>query len=139
MNLDIICLIDGGTAGVVAHFTQIPRYLGLAIRGDNLAIGVARQVNRYRLVIKRQLHRMMLDAFLGQPGPGFGTVDQIDRRLFQNTGPDTGQHIVLGLAFQNDVVDARQIQKSAKKLGDSASDQAKKAKIKAVRRKKKTY
>jgi len=31
------------------------------------------------------------------------------------------------------------IQKSAKKLGDSAGDQAKKAKIKAVRRKKKTH
>jgi len=40
-----------------------------------------------------------------------GLFQQADKPLFQNTGTDAAQHIVAGLAFQDDAVDAARRQK----------------------------
>ena len=51
------------------------------------------------------MHGVMLDAFR-KPVTGTGAVDQVDRRLFEDSGTDTCQHIVLGLPLENDIIDA---------------------------------
>ena len=73
------------------------------------------QPDRYRLVIKRQLHGMMRDALGGEPVASAGTVNQVNRCLFQDAGPDPRQHIILGLAFKDDVIDPGKIEKTTKK------------------------
>ena len=42
-------------------------------------------------------------------------MDQVDRCLFEDAGADARQHIILRLAFKNDIVDSGKIEKPTKK------------------------
>ena len=46
---------------------------------------------------------------------GAGAVDQIDRRLFEDSGSDTCQNIFLGLALEYDIVDPGKVEKPPEK------------------------
>ncbi len=52
----------------------------------------------------------MDQAFAVSARAGAHFVEQCDRSLFKQAGADAAEHIVRGLAFQNDVVDATAVQ-----------------------------
>ena len=115
MDGDIRRLVDGLASRGVANITEIPCHFGLAVGGHDLAIRMLREADRNSLVIEREMHGMMLDAFPGKPVTGAGAVDQVDRRLFKDSGSDTCQNIFLGLALEYDIVDPGKVEKPPEK------------------------
>ena len=87
----------------------------MGVSVDDLAIRVLREADRNSLVIEREMHGMMLNAFPGKPVTSAGAVDQIDRRLFEDSGSDTCQNIFLGLPFKHDIVNAGEVEKPSEK------------------------
>ena len=59
---------------------------------------------------ERQFDAVMNQAFAMRPLAGAHFIEQSHRSFLQQSGADTAEHIVRGLALQNDVVDAMAVQ-----------------------------
>jgi hypothetical protein len=56
----------------------------------------------------------MRDTLSGEPRPSPCTGQQINRSLLKDASPDTGQYIIPGLSFENNIVDPCTIKQTSK-------------------------
>ena len=102
--------VDRGQTRAGTRVHQIPGHFGLAVNHDTFPAGQLRKVNAVALAANHQLKAGVAQAFLVHALPHACFVEQIGGHLLQHASPDTRQHIVRGLALDNDGVDTRLVQ-----------------------------
>ena len=68
---------------------------------------------RWRVALEQHVEAAVHQAFLVHARADAGLVHEVDADLLQDAGADARQHVVAGLAFENDGVDAGLVQQLA--------------------------
>ncbi|MCY1407277.1 hypothetical protein D9M71_225730 [compost metagenome] len=104
---------DAGTAGR-AGIHQVTGDLGLAVDHHALAIGEFGEMHRHPLAIENQFDTFMHQAFGIHAFADAGLAEHVDSALLQHAGADAAEHVIGGLALDDDVVDTGLVQQLAK-------------------------
>ena len=107
-------VVDDRSARLFARLIQVAGHFGLAI-DHNGRVGVVLEVDAEKVIAIGNQRAVMDKAFFLHPFAYTGLVHHLDHAGFQNACTDAAQHIILGLAFEDDRVDALSVQKLAQK------------------------
>ena len=105
MRLDVCGFINGGQAGRLAGVHQVERHFGLAVDHHRLA-GGGLHVDAMAAAAEREFDAVMDQAFAVRTRAGADLIEQRNGAFLEQAGADAAEHIVRGLALQDDVVDA---------------------------------
>ena len=111
MNADICGFPDNRAVSGQASGNQVLRHLGLAVDGDGLA-GQFAEVDANAPAANGNLGAVMHQPFAMQALGNAGLFEQSNRSLLQHARPNAGLNIVARPRFQNDALDAMDLQQA---------------------------
>jgi hypothetical protein len=106
VHRDVLRLVHRRQVRSLARVHQVSCEFGLPIDHHVLAARQAVHVDAVALAAEKQLEAAVHQAFGVHPSSNAGFVHQVDAHLFEDASADSAEHVVGGLAFENDVVDA---------------------------------
>ncbi|MCY1514846.1 hypothetical protein D9M68_494060 [compost metagenome] len=124
VQLDIGRRVDDRRAAGLAGVHQVAGDLGLAVDHHALAAGELGQVDGHAPAIEHQLDAFMHQALGVHPLAHAGLAEHVDGALLQHPGTNPAEHVVGGLALDDDVVDTGLVQQLAEQQsrGTGADD-----------------
>ncbi|PAV93217.1 hypothetical protein WR25_22854 [Diploscapter pachys] len=120
MGLDIVGRIDDRRPTQLASLHQVAGDLGLAVDHHRLASGQCLEVKTLAMTTDQQLDPFMDQPFAIHALGHAGFAQQLDRALFEHAGTDAPQHIVRGLALDDQRIDAGVVQQLAEQQAGRA-------------------
>ena len=120
VHLHVGGFVDRRQAGGLARVHQVARQLGLAIDHHVLAASELVHVDAMALAAEQHLEAAVHQAFAVHARAHAGLVHQVDADLLQHAGADAPEHVVAGLALEDDGVYAGLVQQLAEQQAGGA-------------------
>ncbi len=125
MHGEIVHLEHDLSAGVETRLDQVLYHFLLRVHGDGAATGQLGHVDAVTASAEAEPYSFMPQSFPLQARANAGINHQVDRALFQHTGPNAIFDVLAAAALQNNRLDAVQVQQMGKhQAGRSGPDNA---------------
>src|SRR5688572_17187902 len=122
LGLHVQRLVVRYAANGRARLHQVARHLGLAINHDALADQIM-EIDAMAPAANAEFDAVMDQAFAMHAGAAARFIDQSHRALFKHPGTYAAQHMLAGMAFQDDIVDTGlQQQLAEQQAGGACAD-----------------